>query len=75
MTTVNQSENPFIKKLFDRVHGLLAVLVTDDEGTIILKGLAPNLSSLTKVDVKDFDNAFPATFLLASEQVSICCDI
>jgi hypothetical protein len=64
---VNHSDNEFVRKLFDRVQGLLAIIITDEEGTMILKGISPRMSSHTTV--KDFDTAFSATFLLASEQV------
>jgi hypothetical protein len=70
-TTESSSTNAFLLKCFDRIYGLLAIIVTDGEGTILLKGVSPNLSQLTQVpQVKDFDGTFPAKFLFASEQAS-----
>jgi len=70
-TTTTNKNNQFLNKCFDRIYGLLAIIVADEEGTILLKGLSPHFSALNKVpQVTDFDNAFPATFLLASEQAN-----
>ena len=64
------TNNQFLNKRFDRVYGLLAIIVADEDGTILLKGLSPHFSAINKVpQVTDFDSAFPATFYLASEQV------
>ncbi|KAL9644221.1 hypothetical protein ABK040_005682 [Willaertia magna] len=55
--------NPYFTKLFDRIDGLLCILVSDIDGNIIARGFSDDCPI-------EFDSTFPATYLLANEQAS-----
>lgn len=46
-----------------RVDGLQSILVTDNDGTLLTKAVAPNAKK------SDFGLTLPATFIIVGEQV------
>lgn len=55
--------NAFFEKLFKRIDGLLSIVVSDLEGNVISRGYSSDCPI-------EFDSTFPATHILAAEQVS-----
>ncbi|KAG2387748.1 hypothetical protein C9374_001342 [Naegleria lovaniensis] len=55
--------NPFFEKLFNRIDGLVSIIVCDMEGNIVSRGYSEDCTI-------EFDNTFPSTHIQASEQAN-----
>ncbi|KAL0476783.1 ragulator complex protein LAMTOR [Acrasis kona] len=61
---MSANNSPFFKKLFQRISGLEAVLVTDAEGSFVIKTLSPSAT----IQQKNFDTTLPNVLQVAIEQ-------
>ncbi|KAF0981586.1 hypothetical protein FDP41_012243 [Naegleria fowleri] len=55
--------NPFFEKLFNRIDGLVSIIVCDMEGNIVARGYSEDCTI-------EFDNTFPSTHIQAAEQAN-----
>jgi len=74
MDSKSLSKHPFFANLFERVEGLIAIIVTDGDGNLHIKAINKQAKNDDGARI-DFDTTLSTAYAMAAEQVRyiFCC--